>query len=58
MRFTFVLNFFKALFEHLIFEHAIKLLSVKLSLKIRTSLVMLLFNDNANKKTFYLLFDF
>ncbi len=47
-RVTFLWIFFKALFEHLhqIFEHAIKpiiMLSVKLSFKIRTSLVMLLF---------------
>ncbi len=41
---TFSEIFFKALFEHLheIFEHAIKLLSVKLSFKIKISLVMLL----------------
>ncbi len=33
VRFTFIWNFFKALFEHLqeIFEHAIKRFSVKLS---------------------------
>ncbi len=45
MRVTFSEIFFKALFEHFheIFEHAIKLLSVKLSIKIRSSLVMLLF---------------
>ncbi len=45
VRFTFLWIFFKALFEnsHEIFEHAMKLLSVKLSFKIRTSLLMLLF---------------
>ncbi len=45
VRVTFLWIFFEALFEHLheIFEHAFKLLSIKLSFKILTSLVMLLF---------------
>ncbi len=52
MRFTFVLNFFKALFEH-----AIKLLSVKLSFKIHIigHVIVLVIMQT---KSFYLLFDF